>query len=75
MLNVIKTETNTGRVIWEKTLADNWWGTYHDICIFKWCKQPEYFDGEGNKVPYYKPSKKMVCVDRQRNRTVTLTRI
>lgn len=75
MLKAIKTRTSTGAVIWEKELTDNWWRTYHDICIFDWAINPKYFDENGKQVSYRDPSIKMVCVDRQRDITVTLTRI
>lgn len=75
MLKAINTETSTGRIIWEKTLTDNWWGTYHDICVFSWCTPPKYFDRDGNQVSYFQKAVKMVCVDRQRNRTVTVNRV
>lgn len=72
MIRYIKSKTSTGEIIKEKTITDNWWGTYHDICIFSWCIPPKYYDENGKQVSWREPSKKMVCVDRQRDVTVTL---
>ena len=87
MIHYIKSVTSTGKILCTKDIPDNWWYTYHDICIFDWSLPPECTDKDGNKVPYWKEclpqgkanitndeAKKMVCVDRQRDITVTLIR-
>ena len=75
MLSFVKTRTSNGRVLSEKIISDNWWGTYHDICVYDWASSPVYLDNWGNRVSWRDRSKKMVCVDRQRDVTVTLTKL
>ena len=75
MIRCIKTRTSTGETISEKTVTDNWWGTYHDICIFNWSTPPKYYDASGNQVSWREPSEKMVCVSRGKDVTVTLIKI
>ena len=87
MLHCIKSKTSTGEILKEKDITDNWWQTYHDICIFDWALAPKCYDSEGNSTRYWKEclpqgkanivnnnAKKMVCIDRQRDITVTLIR-
>lgn len=75
MLRYVKTRTSDGTVLKEKMITDNWWGVYHDICVFDWSLPPKYIDKNGNLVGWKDPSKTMVCVDRGKDITVTLTRV
>lgn len=81
MIQFIKTRTSTGAVICKKEITPNWFETYHEVCVFSWGMSPECYDENGNRVPYWAhptkrvtnpKAKKMVCVDRQRDITVTL---
>jgi hypothetical protein len=79
MLKVIKTQTSTGKVLSEKDATENWWGTYHDNCVFGWCGKPKYYDATGNQVGYQEylngVAKKMVCVNHGKDVTITLIRL
>ena len=63
MVKVVRTETETGRVLSEKIKTDNWWNTYKSWAIFDWFVTPKY------------PDAKTMVIEGRKGVTFTLTKM